>query len=174
MSVQLLFNAMFITGVSIFLFLVLKRSKLMRVDWSKVGAFVGFMTLLTAIRFGLMTYSAPSSGGSLNQFSNFMLVFWEDSFFSIPIWFAKDYLKASKKVWIPLAILLSVTFAYFHLSYGVVWACITLSYPYFISYRYGSRNGYGTQIICHIIYDFMTLAAVKIFFVLGLLAQFGL
>lgn len=88
--------------------------------------------------------------------------------------FQKKYLK---KGWIPwigtkeksrnlkpvtwgLAVALSINFALGHAYQGVGGVLITMLYPYFISYRYGKKVGFGTVMICHILYDFITFYTV--------------
>ena len=159
------FIAMQLTGICLFLTLSLKKSPLVRFDWSKVSQFVGFMVLVEFIRMGLMDGDPnfkvepddPLMGLSTN-----IWVFWEDSFFAMPIYFLKDHLKLHKSIWIPVAVGLSLLFASLHINQGYVWAAIVGIYPFFISYRFGKVNGFGTVMACHIIYDVATHLGYKI------------
>lgn len=115
-----------------------------------------------AMRFALMENTAINPT-AMPAFKSLILVPWEDSFFSIlGIYFFKDFLKLSKKFWIPIAIAFSVIFASGHISYGYPWAAITLSFPYFVSYHYGKKYGYGTIFVMHILYDFSTVLTIKL------------
>lgn len=81
-----------------------------------------------------------------------LLVGWEDLFFSAAlIYYPKKYLPPF--IAIPLAVMSSVLFAFGHLYQGILWAAITLIYPYFISYKLAKKHGYGTVIAIHTAYD---------------------
>jgi len=159
------FIAMQYTGIAILLYMAfIKRSKIVRIQWNSVGSFVGFMTLITALRFGLMDGDPnPDFGQDVTSFKHFVWVFWEDAFFAMPIYYVKDHLKLPKSVWIPVVVGLSLTFGSIHLAYGFTWAAIVCVYPYIFSYKFSKLYGFGTVMACHIIYDFMTHASVKVF-----------
>lgn len=160
----LAYFVMEVIGILIFLGAIYKGSKVIRIDWTKLSHFIAFMVFLTALRFGYMEFSTSALVKPvLGSFKNFPFVFWEDAFFAMPIYFVKDHLKLSKKFWLPVAIVLSLVFAYGHLAYGVAWALITLIYPYFLSYKYGREVGFGTVMAAHIVYDWGTLLSVKLF-----------
>lgn len=164
---EYLFSIMFLMGVAIFLYCYFRQRELIRIEWDKVAKFIAIMVFITAIRFGTMSiFGTPNTAGI--GFADLPFVFWEDSFFAIlGIYFFKDYLKLSKKFWLPIAIVFSTVFAYGHLSYGVTWAIITLIGPA-VSYYFGKKYGFGTSMTCHIIYDFITLLSVKVFLLLNM------
>ena len=158
------FLAMQLTGVCLFLTLFLRQSKIIRTDWNKVGAFVGFVVFVEFMRMGFM--DADSSFRVVKDYpgtgmKDMMLVFWEDMFFVMPIYFVKDYLKSHKYVWIPVAVVMSLVFGSLHVYQGYVAAAVLSIYPFFISYRYGIKNGFGTVMVCHIIFDFVTHLGYK-------------
>lgn len=168
------FEAMQLTGIGIFFYMsLIKRSKLVRIDWNNVAAFLGFMALVSALRMGLMdsTVDMDYSGVDITTFKHFMWVWWEDSFFALPIYYFKDHLKTSKKVWIPITIALSLMFGFIHLAYSPWWALLVTTFPYALSYRFGKRYGFGTVMACHVLYDVMTQISVKLMHLISLLPQ---
>ncbi len=159
------FVAMQLTGMCLFLTLFFRGSKLVRTDWNKVAAFFGFAVFIEIIRMGLMD-SDPSfkiepdyPGTGL---ANMIWVFWEDMLFVMPIYFVKDYLKLNKNIWMPVVIISSLIFGSLHVYQGYVAAIVLSIYPFFLSYRYGIRNGFGTVMVCHIMYDAVTHLGYKI------------
>lgn len=157
----------FIAGVLIFLYCYFFKPHIIRIDWLVVAKFLAWMVLITAIRFAIMSVKYQPMTVQVS-FTMLPLVFWEDAFFAIPIYWAKDYLKLKKWLWIPLVVVLSVIFGLGHIQYSLPWAFITLFLPYFVSYKYGRIHGFGTVMICHIYYDFITLLSHKLFTVLSL------
>lgn len=167
-----MFNVAFYIGWIVIVYCVFFRRNVIRIDWAVIAKFTGFLLLLAAIRFAGMQGQTRTSG-FMPGFYGIILVPWEDSFFSIlGIYFFKDFLKLSKKIWIPIAIVFSVFFASGHVVYGGAWAVTTLFFPYFVSYRYGKKHGYGTAMICHILYDFTTILTVKLAVLCNLLDRF--
>ncbi len=80
--------------------------------------------------------------------------------FNIP-WIGK---KQITQLWKPItwaiALGLSVHFGMGHAYQGMSAVVITMLYPFFISYRYGRKVGFGTVMVCHILYDFITFYTI--------------
>ena len=85
-----------------------------------------------------------------------MLVWLEDLAFAAPIYLFKQYISKNKWFWIPIAIGFSLFFASQHVYLGYSWALVTILYPYLISCKYSLRFGFGTVMMCHVLYDFIT------------------
>jgi hypothetical protein len=139
--------------------------KTLRVELDKVAKFLAFMAIITAIRLALMSHSNSFGNSNLMDipFYSFGLVFWEDLFYAIPIYYTrhlKDH-KYAKYVWYSLIIALSAHFGMGHLYQGVFAVFLTAIYPYFISYRYGKDVGFGTVMAGHVLYDMITFLTVK-------------
>ena len=167
-----MFTLMFYTGCLVIIFCFLFKREIIRIEWDKVAKFSAFLLLVAAIRFSLME-GANTSSGFIPSFRDIPLVPWEDSFFSLLlIYFFKDYLNLSKKVWIPIAVASSFLFASGHIIYGATWATMTLFFPYFLSYKYGKKYGYGTVMVMHVLYDFTTILTVKLVTVTNLLNRY--
>lgn len=141
--------------------------KVVRVEWQAVAGFLAFMSLVTFLRLSLYDYLhlmdpsfIPGIHRDLLMMPKFLfgLVWWEDGFYVLPIYLAFKYLP--KKYAITIAILFSVQFGLGHIYQGLPAVFITGLYPYFVSYRYGIKYGFGTVMIGHVLYDFITYYTV--------------
>lgn len=153
-------------GVSVTLFLVgcVYFPKIMRIQWGSVSSFVAFMVLITFVRIGIVSFKecmnipiAPMNL-ELTQLPMFflLLVGWEDLVFGFSIFLVSKTIKKPLILYL-FIVISSLQFGILH-GYQGWWAALILSlYPYFISYKYGLKCGFGTVIVCHIIYDFMTI-----------------
>lgn len=153
----------FYIGCGLLVIALLFFRNAIRIQWQSVASFCGFMCLVTALRFAAFEVSGAPSVHPYITFSGLSMVFWEDMFHAFPIWLARDYFKLSKWIWIPIAVGLSLMFASGHIYLGLTWAATTLIYPYFISYRLGKQYGFGTVMVCHILYDVATICAILLY-----------
>mgnify|MGYP003332928607 CR=1 FL=1 len=153
-------------GIGIAIMIAVRFSKereILRVEWDKVAQFLAFMVMLTLFRtylIDLMMYlnpdqSLPALPGEISGTKwTLGLVFWEDAFFGIPVYFLSKYVKNKWLKW-PAIVAISLLFGSGHLYQGPTGMLLSL-YPYFISKKYGERNGFGTVMLCHIMYDSFT------------------
>ena len=128
-------------GVAILLFFWFIDAKSIRIEWKNVGGFLGFMATLTCYRLSMFDMDFSSGAGLpsvpielLEQpLWTFMLVFWEDVIFSMPIYVI---IKRGWPKWITaiIVILLSISFGMGHAYQGLYGIMITSLYPFFISY----------------------------------------
>jgi len=153
----------FFIGVLITVIMIIKKPTLMKADFSKIASFLAFMAIITVGRISFCSFMSSIDPTFLPQIPDalynhpmwrFLLVFWEDAFFVLPMVFAFKYLK--NWMAIPIVIGLSLWFGSGHLYQGWWAVIITSLYPYFISYKYGLKVGFGTVMLCHILYDFIT------------------
>ena len=158
-------------------FIVYKRWKkdpIIRIDWMALAQFVGFMAIITMIRFCLADIFMMFFPEDVTTYvdaikerisvGTVLFVFWEDIWFAMPIaWIMKNIHGKSKwasKIAITMVILISVVFGMAHLYQG--WfAFIACLYPFFISRHYGEKYGFGTVMLAHMFYDFITLMTIK-------------
>ena len=157
-------------GVVSFIYCILYESKLIRIEWDAISRFLAFMTLVVFVRWSIMSL-LMSNGDVLShnvdtnsiQLYQLATVFWEDMAFALPFVFLKrlPYV-GNKYVWSVLFLVSSVLFALGHTYQGNTWATITVIYPWYVSYRYGMKYGFGTVMICHMLYDFITICASRI------------
>jgi len=160
-----------ISGFVIFIYMLLRKHtrKVMRVQWNSVSTFLAFLAFVTVIRIAGFDFFQDMSGGQnvLPQLPpeldgkpiwRFAIVFWEDAFFAIPLFYAWKHLR--KWPAIGITIFMSLWFGSGHSYQGVQAIAITALYPYFISLRHGKKVGFGTVMACHILYDVITFYTV--------------
>lgn len=123
--------------------------------------YVTFVRVIVYLLLGTPN-SAQDSNSPMNKIEllSILGVYWEDAFFTLPI-LILERLKTNRVILIILLCLNAISFALGHLSYGLLWATITLLYVPFISYKYGKSNGLGTVMVCHILYDLITLITLR-------------
>lgn len=154
----------------IFLAVLCFDRKILKIDLNAIQSFLTLMTLLTFLRLALASIAIEfdiypqdiNKGLAHIPYWRLALVFWEDAFFAIPIYYMKDRWNWSKYIWLPIVAALSVAFGLGHMYQGE-WAFFaTLVIPYAIFYRYGKRFGFGTTMICHILFDMITITTFKL------------
>lgn len=143
---------------------------LLRVDLKAIQTFITLMILLTFLRIAMTSFAMEigidvlkiNKGIDQIDFWRLALVFWEDAFFAIPIYYMKDKWKWSRYLWLPIVAALSITFGVGHMYQFEMAFFATLLIPYLIWYRYGKRFGFGTVMICHILFDMFTITTFKL------------
>jgi len=160
------FMPMVIGALMLLSFYIFDR-KTIRVEWDKLASFIAFMTLVTFLRIAMYDLlmridptMIPTMHRELLEIPKIFLtlVWWEDCFYVLPMFLGYKYLP--KKYAHFLAILLSAHFGLGHLYQGIGGVLITSVYPYFISYKYGKKYGFGTVMCGHVLYDFITYYTV--------------
>ena len=153
---------MFYIGCFILLLFIIFYRDDVRIEWGSIAKFLAFMSLVTVIRIATADFVNSSGHGipsakGLSQIKlwSLILVFWEDAFFVLPI----VYLRKRFNWWVCAlpAAALTVYFGFGHAYQGTAAIYITALYPMLVSYRYGIKVGFGTIMICHILYDFITV-----------------
>ena len=163
-----------ILGITIVGMIALKFSKekeIMRISWDKVAQFTAFLVLLSIARIALFSYLQDS--GSMEQFPQMpeeissarwrlLLVFWEDFFFGVPLYFIHKYGNGrfTKHLKWPATIFISMLFGLGHAYQGMFTMAVTSVLPYFVCRHYGAKYGFGTTMICHIFYDNFTFYTI--------------
>lgn len=142
-----------ILGILLIYYTKKEYPSIVSIDKKAVARFCILMFFVFCIRFLLI--SGPVQIPEHVSFWGLFMVFWEDAVYTLPL-LILNRLKVSNKIIYPLLALSAFGFFLGHLSYGMVWALVTLLYIPFISYRYGLKYGLGTVMICHIIYDVVT------------------
>ena len=143
----------------------------MRVEWDKVAQFIGFMALVTFAR--IAAYYFMLQTGIIKQLPvmypevmesrwTLMLVFWEDFFFGVPLYFIHKYMNEGWKrhLKLPLTVMISLLFGLGHTYQGWEGVAITSIVPYFVCLKYGRLYGFGTTMVCHILYDNITVYSI--------------
>lgn len=146
------------------------KKELVRINWAVLAKFNAFMVFISFIRLALMDFKNQMAEGFIPpmpiqiDFWQLALVYWEDAFYAIPLYFLAKKLNGQKMwIWWTVGLAMSAWFASGHVYLGSpLWTAITFFYPIFISYRYGLMYGFGTVMIAHIMYDFYTLITAKL------------
>lgn len=146
------------------------EKELFKISWDKVAQFIAFLVCIFVFR--LLKIQFMLSTGLINQLPQLSpeqnmnkwtmgLVFWEDFFFAVPIYFMMKYMK-TKWLRVTLIMALSILFGLGHMYEG--WsACFVLAFmPYFVTYNYGKKYGFGTTMLCHILYDMSTIMIIRL------------
>ena len=141
---------------------------LFRVSWDKISQFVAFLAVVFVWRLIQANFlytndlmeQFPKSPTAM-PFWTMGLVFWEDFFFAVPIYFICKHMK-HKLLKFSLIFALSALFGLGHLYQGWQAVFILAFMPYFVTYRYGKLYGFGTTMICHILYDVSTVVFIKL------------
>lgn len=139
---------------------------LFRVSWDKLAqfmAFLGFIFVLRLLRedFFVSNGLAPVPLPPVGEMWTLGLVFWEDFFFAIPIYYICKHMK-NKWFKFVLILLISTIFGLGHIYQGWGAAFVLALMPYFVTYHYGKKYGFGTTMIGHIMYDVSTIMLAKL------------
>ena len=156
----------FYIAIAILILCRIFDKQIIRIQWNSVSSFLAFMSILTVARLCLFDFSVrnggvmPSMPPEIMQSGmwSFGLVFWEDLFYAVPLYYAHRWL-TPWAAWI-FTIIMSVHFGMGHLYQGEFVMYLTMIYPYFISKRFGEKYGFGTVMLCHILYDVFTYYTV--------------
>jgi hypothetical protein len=144
------------------------KKQLLKVEFKPVVKWCTFLALLTVWRI-MMAKLASYNG--IHDAEPFIIpwmasftVFWEDACHGLPVLLLRQLIGVHKW-WAKILnfIMLAVTMFSFglgHLYQGLVPAMILCMYiPY--SIRCGKKYGFGTVMICHMLYDLVTLLFVQ-------------
>jgi hypothetical protein len=143
--------------------------KALSVDWGAVSKFLAFMSAFVCFVICVESFSIKMNGirptnTVIDGLADWTLglVFLEDALFVIPIYLLRKFLSPNKFLWISYIVIVSLIFGSGHLYQGTLAAMILCLYPFFLSYRYGIKFGFGTVMICHVLYDHIIVYTHKI------------
>lgn len=161
---------MMIAGLIIFALVYWKDRDVLCVNLEKVHFFVFLMILLTLLRLWLASVlnvfdlgiTDINNGLSQVPFWTLGLVFWEDAFFGISIYYMIDKWKWSKYIYLPIVATISIWFGLGHMYQFDLAYFATLVLPYMVFYKLGKKYGFGTTMVCHVIFDMFTFLTFKL------------
>lgn len=161
---------MVIVGLIVFGLTYWKDRDILHVNPEAIKNFVVLMILFTFVRFALFSFGAEfgfdinqfNQGASKVRFWQLTLVFLEDASFGIPIYYMIDKLKLSRYIWMPVVAAMSIIFGLGHMYQFEAAFLISLIIPYFVFYEFGRKYGFGTTMICHVLFDMFTLICFKL------------
>ena len=143
-----------------------------RIDKKSVFAFTKFMVIVTLVRYVTFKY-LPHSDGFDEQIKSMTIipwqaaffVFWEDMCHTVPLFLLAKATDAWKIIpkrivnFSALAIMMA-SFGFGHVYQGYLAAALLSLYiPFTLSK--GKQLGFGTIMLCHIIYDLSTFLLIK-------------
>lgn len=146
---------------------------LLRVEWKPVAKWIGILSILTIYRIALFKYFAgnqtlhdQTSGAMMIPWQATLTVFWEDACHGLPLAILAIKLgwdKFWKKLVIGAAIaVVMVSFGLGHTYQGYAAAAFLSLYVPF-TFRKGQQVGFGTVMICHTLYDLVTILTLRYF-----------
>jgi len=143
---------------------------ILRVEWRPLLKFIRLLCVIACMRFVMLKFLAPEAMvesarnmAHLIPWQALLGTFWEDACHSMPLVLAGLMWGASRwyKVLAPVAlVLVAASFGSGHIYQGVVPA-FAISFYIPVAMRLGKQYGFGTVMICHILYDLSTLLSIK-------------
>lgn len=153
---------MLILGAALILVIVyiFDRERL-QFDVTAFKAFLKILFIGSAISVVLNTLLGRIPPQPFSDFSSLLFVWWEDILFILlPLFYGKKYLP--HWAFVIVAVLTSAVFGLGHLYQGWLAAVLLSAYPYFISYHYGKKHGFGTVMVAHVVFDIVILGNIHI------------
>lgn len=162
--------------MGIFMLCAVYRSKykdLLRVEWKPILKWTLFLCGLTIYRSLMFKYfydtiklHDASSGAMIIPWQMTLTVFWEDACHGLPLAIFSLYL-GQDKIWKKIltwatVVLFMVSFGLGHVYQGYT-AAIFLSFYIPYTFKKGQEIGFGTIMICHTLYDLVTILTLKMF-----------
>jgi len=147
-----------------------KYKDVVRVDKKGLFGFAKWMVIITIFRVIVLGLLTPKSQlQAIHEASMFIPwqatlgVFWEDMCHTVPLVLLGRMFKKTK--WykflsLPLMILVMISFGSGHVYQGV-FAAAMISFYIPVTIRLGKKYGFGTVMICHMLYDLITILSVR-------------
>ena len=159
-------------GAVICLVIYNTNKDLLKVKLDSVSKFLTFMVFVVAYKLTVISFFNTPVSDAPFPFWSLSMVWWEDAVFAIPIYFISQSIRLNKLLKFSLILLISLLFGVGHAYQGIVGILVTSLYPYFISVRYGKVHGFGTVMVCHIIYDMIIYSTIKLApYIVGCIVQ---
>ncbi len=149
-----IYNFQVVLGLILFIYGIKKHPDLMRFDLNKVFKFAIIFSIAFFIR-GILYVWLNEKGAVVDLYSqginSLLAVWWEDCVFVLPFLILHKNMGKKSYYLFPVFIATSFYFALGHLYQGPT-GWVSFIYP-FISFYFARKNGLGTVMLCHIIYD---------------------
>lgn len=164
-------------AMGIFMMVTVFRSEhrdLLKVSTKPILKWIGYLGVITAIRlfsFWMIKQSGTDTSIVIEKLSpvntipwqGIFGVFWEDAMHGLPLALLARGLPS--KWWSKLTswaatVLIMLSFGSGHMYQGLLSAFLIMWYIPF-SVKVGQKHGFGTVMICHILYDLATIFCVK-------------
>lgn len=162
--------------MGIFMIFVVYKSQykdLLKIQWNSVGKWLMVLGGLTLYRIAIFSWlknnaqlQEMTSGAMTIPWQATLTVFWEDACHTLPLvifsrWLGKDKLWKKILSWASIAFVM-VSFGLGHVYQGYLAAAFLSCYiPY--TFKKGQEVGFGTVMICHTLYDLVTILTIRLF-----------
>jgi len=147
-----------------------EHRNLIRIEPKGIFKFCKILAVITIIRMIMFKLLMPDSMAETARSVTDMIpipvllsVFWEDACHTLPLalagamWGTKKFYPILSKI---ALVVVMLAFGSGHIYQGLIPACAICVYiPYTLSL--GKKFGFGTVMICHIMYDMATLLSLK-------------
>lgn len=144
--------------------------KILEVKPKAILKFLGVLAMISIARILLVKYLMPEdvmestrNMANLIPWQAVLGVFWEDACHSMPLVLLGLMFSKSKWYgWLSKILLLvaMLSFASGHIYQGLLPAAM-ISFYIPLSMKYGKEHGFGTVMICHILYDLVTILSFR-------------
>lgn len=147
--------------------------KLLRIEPRKVLHFMQILGIITIYRILVFTFLKGNddlnnmvSGAMTIPWQASLTVFWEDAMHTLPLaifglWLGTDKLWKKIAQWSAIAMVM-VSFGLGHVYQGwLAAAFLSLYIPFTL--KKGKEVGFGTVMICHMLYDLVTILTIRAF-----------
>lgn len=142
------------------------KKYLLRIQKESLWSFVKFMCWVTALRLILHKIFPENAnhfrGSDIMPWGVPFTVFWEDAIHGLPLLILREWIKDKKYLkylYYPVLFLFMFEFALGHLYQGLGGLFLGLYIPY--SINMGKKHGFGTVMICHMLYDLCTMVFIR-------------
>lgn len=148
-----------------------KWKDLVRVEGKPILSFLKFLGILTLYRIfmfkmfpNLEVLKQAATNISLIPWPMTLTVFWEDAAHGLPLVLLQRFIGTKKWTW-PIhglvTVMMMLEFGMGHVYQGLL-AAIMLSFYVPYSTRLGKKYGFGTVMVCHVLFDLVTILTMKI------------
>lgn len=146
---------------------------LLRVEWKPILKWVKLLGIITIYRIiifklfkGNATLESMTSGVGIIPWQSTLTVFWEDALHGLPLaimalWLGQEKLWKRIVTWAAV-VLVMISFGLGHVYQGWI-AAFFLSFYVPFTFKKGQEIGFGTVMICHVLYDLATILTLKNF-----------
>lgn len=153
-----------ILGITIFFGIYFSKNKdLLRIDKKALLRWGKYLFFMTAVRIIFIILFRIHMQDSIIPLATTGFVWWENLVFTIPLVILKRALpitKLSKILYFTCMLLSMFIFGSYHVYQGL-FAATALSFYIPWDVKLGTKYGFGSTMILHCSYDFLTLSVIK-------------
>jgi len=143
---------------------------LLRFDWKAFSKFFLFMAVVSTYRYYMLRFKI-AHGADLHldavkslPIEAVFFVFWENLYHSVPLVLLRRMIGTNKWVMPIHALAMAMVMISFGIghAYQGIFAATFISFAVPFDVHWGQKVGFGTTILCHILYDFLTIMTIRL------------